>query len=109
MLETEREITLKEALKTSQFWLIYIMSVFSVFQGYYVLNVYKVYGYTQPTLADDLFLTKVGSISAFMGAMRFLWSASMDYIKEMPYKKVYGLQLFIQAALGYTMEIAAQS
>lgn len=77
-------------MTTTQFWLIYIMSVLSVFQGYYLLNVYKIYGYTKPALSNDLFLTIVGSVSGFMGAMRFVWSASMDLIQELPYKKVYG-------------------
>ena len=39
-------MTLKDAMKTSQFWVIYIMSVMSIFQGYYTLDVYKAYGYT---------------------------------------------------------------
>ena len=71
------------------------MSVLSVFQGYYILNVYKIYGYTAPALNNDLYLTTVGSAAAFMGALRFFWSGSMDYIKTLPYKKVYGLLLLI--------------
>ena len=55
-----------------------------------MLNVYKIYGYTKPALSNDLFLTIVGSVSGFMGAMRFVWSATMDFIEELPYKKVYG-------------------
>ena len=91
----EREVTIREAVTTSQFWLIFAMSILSVFQGYYILNVYKAYGYTKPALKNDLYLTKVGSAAAFMGALRFVWSGSMDYITINPYKKVYGTLLVI--------------
>lgn len=80
---------------TSQFWLIFTMSILSVFQGYYVLNVYKAYGFSKPALNNDLYLTKVGSAAAFMGALRFIWSGSMDFIKVNPYKKVYGMLLIV--------------
>ena len=68
------------------------MAVMSIFQGYYLLNVYKAYGYTKPVLDDDIFLAKVGSIAAFMGAMRFVWSATMD-LESASIKKVYGTLL----------------
>jgi len=68
------------------------MAVMSIFQGYYLLNVYKAYGYTKPVLDDDIFLSKVGSISAFMGALRFIWSATMD-LESASIKKVYGTLL----------------
>jgi len=55
------------------------MAILSIFQGYYAINVYKAYGYTKPALNDDSFLTQVGSLAAFMGTMRFVWSASMDF------------------------------
>jgi len=54
------------------------MGLCSIFQGYYALNVYKNYGQTIGSLNDDAFLTKVGSAAAFLNAIRFLWSASMD-------------------------------
>jgi len=98
-------LTAKEALKTPQFWMIYIMAFMSVFQGYYTLNVYKVYGYNYAALQDDAFLTKVGSIAAFMGGLRFAWSAAMD-LDSASFKKVYGLLLVIQIGLGVTMEFA---
>ena len=94
---------------TSQFWLIYVMAVMSIFQGYYTLNVYKAYGYTKEGLQDDIFITKVGSIAAFMGAMRFVWSATMDYINHNSFRKVYGALLLTQTILGATIDIAAES
>ncbi len=80
------------------------MSVMSIFQGYYTLDVYKAYGYTQTALSDDSFLTKVGSISSFMGAMRFVWSASMDKIETNSFKKVYGTLLCLQICLGLSID-----
>ena len=106
---SEREVTMREAVTTSQFWLILVMSIFSVFQGYYILNVYKAYGYTKPALNNDLYLTKVGCASALMGALRFAWSGSMDFITINPYKKVYGTLLLIQAALGFSIELFAEN
>lgn len=90
--ETRRDLTVTEAMKTSQFWLIYGMAFLSVFQGYYTLNVYKAYGYTMTSLADDAFLTRVGSIAAFMGGLRFAWSAAMD-LESASFKKVYAVLL----------------
>jgi hypothetical protein len=90
----ERPLTVTEAVKTSHFWIIYIMAFMSVFQGYYTLNVFKAFGCTKPDLNDDAFLTKVGSIAVFMGALRFLWSAAMDF-DSVSFKKVYGFLLVI--------------
>ena len=94
-------------MHTSQFWLVYVMAVLSIFQGYYTLNVYKAYGFTMPELDDDFYLTKVGSVSALMGALRFLWSGTMDGLKSNAYKKVYGANLAIQAFCGFTIAFAA--
>lgn len=81
-------------MRTSQFWILYIMASLSVFQGYYTLNVYKAFGYTMPALADDAYLTKVGSVAALMGTMRFVWSAAMD-IKSSSFLAVYAVLLTI--------------
>ena len=93
-VSTTRPLTVSEALRTSQFWLIYSMAFMSVFQGYYTLNVYKNYGYNYANLSDDAFLTKVGSIAALLGGLRFGWSAAMD-LESASFKKVYGLLLVI--------------
>lgn len=93
---------------TPQFWLLYVMAIMSVFQGYYTINVYKAYGYTQPALNDDIYLTKVGSASAFMGALRWIWSASMD-LESATFKKVYGTLLAMQILLGASIEYVAGS
>lgn len=100
--QSERPLTVIEAMSTSQFWLIYAMAFMSVFQGYYTLNVYKAFGYTATQLSDDAFLTKVGSIAALMGAMRFAWSAAMDLDKA-TFKMVYGSLLVLQIVLGSTI------
>ena len=97
-----------EAVKTSQFWLIYLMASMSVFQGYYALVVYKAFGFTTIVLKDDAFLTQVGSIAAIMGALRFAWSAAMDH-ESASFKKVYGVLLICQILLGSTIDFAVQS
>jgi len=78
------------------------MAFLSIFQGYYALNVYKAFGQTQPTLSDDCYLTTVGSISAILGSLRFIWSAAMD-IKGATFKRIYGVLLMIQIILGLTI------
>lgn len=104
----ERPLTLAEALRTSQFWLVYFMAFLSIFQGYYALNVFKALGYTKDALADDIFLTQVGSVAAFMGALRFVWSAALD-LDGASFKLVYGVLLTIQTLLGATIEFATRS
>ena len=81
--QPESGIKPSDAVKTSEFWLIYLMALMSIFQGFYVLNVYKDYGATVPALQDDAFLTKVGSLAAMLNTMRFVWSGAMDldYLK----------------------------
>ena len=56
-------------------------------------------------LKDDAFLTKIGSIAALMDALRFIWSAPMDY-KAATFKRVYGLLLTIQILLGISIDFA---
>ena len=105
----ERDVSVREAMGTSQFWLLFVMSILSVFQGYYIINVYKFFGYTKKELSDDLYLTKVGSAASFMGTLRFVWSGCMDRINTNAYKKVYGTLLVVQATLGFCLDIFAKS
>jgi len=84
------------------------MAFMSVFQGYYALNVYKAFGFTNQELKDDAYLTKVGSVAAIMGALRFVWSAAMD-CDSASFKKVYSVLLVTQILLGATIEFALQT
>lgn len=97
--------------QTTQFWLIYLMAFLSIFQGFYVLNVYKDYGQTVEALADDAYLTKVGSVAALLSAIRFPWSGAMDLslFKAAPFKTVYGFQLCLQTFLGFTLPMVHHS
>ena len=47
-------------------------------------------------------------MSALMGAMRFLWSGSMDKIEVNAFKKVYGVLLILQILLGSSIDFASQ-
>jgi len=40
--------------------------------------VYKVFGNSMPALANDLYLTEVGSAGALFDALIFTWGAAMD-------------------------------
>jgi uncharacterized membrane protein YhfC len=84
------------------------MATLSLFQGYYVLNVFKSYGQTKAHLNDDHFLTMVGSVSAILGTLRFAWSAAMEHPK-LTFKHIYGALLVIQIALGATIKHVADS
>ena len=63
------------------------MQSLSILFAYYVVNVYKPYGFEVPTLDNDKFLTLVGSISAIFNGLRFVWSGSLDKIN---FRLVYG-------------------
>lgn len=70
------------------------MGLCSIFEGYYVLNVYKGFGQTVPALRDDSYLTTVGMVAAVLNTIRFVWSSSYD-IKGMTFKQIYGLLLVL--------------
>ena len=90
-------------MKTSQFWLIYIMASLSVTQGYYTVTVFKCFGQTVPILNDDTFLSTVGSVGFIMGIIRFFWSAALD-LKSCSFKLVYTVLLCMQIAMSFTMQ-----
>ena len=96
-----------ECVCKKQFILIYVMALCSIFQGYYVLNVFKDYGNTVPNLNDDKFLTLVGSVGSIFMMLRFCWSWFMDH--HYSFVQVYATMLFIQIAAGLTIKWATQS
>ena len=74
--------------------------------GYYIVNSYKNFGETVPTLNNDEFLTLVSSISALFNAARFVWSGALD---KLCFKKVYGVLLIMQITLAFTIKLTEQS
>ena len=54
------------------------MAVSHLFYGYFFSGEYKIYG--KDYINDDIFLTRVGAISAlFNGFFKFVWSYSLDF------------------------------
>ena len=71
------------------------MAFLSIFIGYYILNVYKLFGADfGGSLADDNFLTTVGILSSLSGTLRFAWTALLDY-KWLSFKIVYSILLVV--------------
>ena len=101
-------VTFRECVFSRQFLVFYVMCLCSIFEGYYVLNVYKSFGETIPVLEDDLFLTQVGIIAAGLNSVRFVWSSAFD-VPGVSFKMVYGVLLVIQIVLGLTLMWASQS
>ena len=68
------------------------MAVSHLFYGYFFTGVYKIYG--KDYINDDIFLTRVGAISAlFNGFFKFVWSYSLDFY---PFKRIYGSLMILQ-------------
>lgn len=72
---------------SKSFIILYTNFVFFIFYGYYVINVFKIYG--SLFLKSDRALTYVGSVGALVnGLLRILWSTLLDYY---PFKVVFGI------------------
>lgn len=100
-------IKLLKVLTSSQFILLYTMGLFSIFMGYYILNIYKMFGAAHHSaISDDNYLTTVGVFASLIGTMRFFWSGLLDF-KWASFKLIYAILLVIQIILGLTFEWAA--
>ena len=62
--------------------------------GQFILNQYKSYGLTQPPLADDAFLTLVGSLASVgNGISRTSWAILYD---KVGFRRVYFIAVIVQ-------------
>ena len=81
-----RNVDIDEALKTRQFWQLWIVLCFNVTAGIGVLSVARtmmteIFGTTLPDIVDGAFAaTYVAMISLFNMIGRFVWASSSDYI-----------------------------
>jgi MFS family permease len=81
-----RNVDIDEALKTRQFWQLWIVLCFNVTAGIGVLSVARtmmteIFGTTLPGVVDGAFAaTYVVMISLFNMIGRFVWASSSDYI-----------------------------
>ncbi|MDC0178673.1 OFA family MFS transporter [Woeseiaceae bacterium] len=85
-LITRNDVDIDQALKTPQFYQLWIVLCFNVTAGIGVLGVAKtmiieIFGTTLPNIVDAAFsATYVVMISAFNMVGRFIWASSSDYI-----------------------------
>jgi MFS transporter, OFA family, oxalate/formate antiporter len=87
-------LTVGEAVKTSQFWLIWLMIISSATAGLNTAAVYKQFAATGPALAGDSFQSLVGGLGAlFNGSGRLIWGALSDKIG---FKKSFTLLTLVQ-------------
>lgn len=87
---TRANVHINEAIKTRQFWLLWIVLCFNVTAGIGVIGVAKtmmseIFGSTLPGIVDAGFAsTYVLMISIFNMVGRFLWASTSDYIGRKP-------------------------
>lgn len=98
------DIHIRDLIKDSRFWHMYIMNFMSVFYGYLLIGSYKTFG--SKYIDDDMYLTLVGSVGCIFGSLRFFWSMLLDF--NYTYPQVYGVLIFIQLICSSTIFYSAQ-
>ena len=92
----ERNIRLVDILNSREFIYLYIMFVCFIFYGYYVINVFKTFGFDMG-IRSDVVLTFVGSFGSLInGLCRILWSTLLDYYS---FRSVFGALVILQISL----------
>lgn len=100
--------SVKAAMKTKQFLLLFICSVSSTCKvnsvyGFYVASNYKSFG--DEAVGNDTFLAVIGSASAFCnGSSRFAWAYFME---KTSFRLTYMVLLVVQAVLAATIYFIA--
>jgi MFS family permease len=108
---TTHNIDADEALKTPQFYLVWIVLCFNVTAGIGVIGVAKtmmsdIFGTAFPHIADNAFCaTYVLMISLFNMGGRFFWASVSDYIGR---KTTYTLFFVLGVALYLSIPLTAQ-
>mmetsp|Transcript_48257 Transcript_48257/g.35438 ORF Transcript_48257/g.35438 Transcript_48257/m.35438 type:complete len:273 (+) Transcript_48257:336-1154(+) len=91
----EENITTFELLWSKEFIILFINFVFFIFYGYFVINIYKLYG--AETINDDFILTLIGSVGAIAnGVLRIFWSTLLDYYA---FKTVFTVLICVQLCM----------
>lgn len=89
--EAQRELSMSRILLSSDFWLLYCISFFQIFYGYYIISMFKTLGQTQ--IKDDQLLTLIGSTGSLVnGFSRIFWSTLLDFYS---FNQVYRVLLSI--------------
>ena len=104
-VQEEHFISLKQALLIPQTWNLFLFVALSTIQGFYICQVFKSYG--ELHIADDAFITIVGTVSSLMGfAGRVTWPILQDLFG---FKPLYMLILLAQITTGLTLSIVCSS
>lgn len=108
---TRNDVDIDQALKTPQFYLLWIVLCFNVTAGIGVLGVAKtmmseIFGTTLPHIVDGTFAaTYVAMISVFNMVGRFFWASSSDYLgRRNTYWIFFVLGIFLYCSIPYTAQ-----
>ncbi len=106
---TQHNVHIDEALKTPQFYQLWIMLCFNVTAGIGVISIAKtmmseIFGTTLPdTVNPEFAATYVFMISLFNMVGRFFWASTSDYIgRKMTYAIFFGLGILLYLSIPYT-------
>ena len=108
---TDRDVDIDQALRTRQFWQLWIVLCFNVTAGIGVLGVARtmiteIFGSTLPTIVDGAFAaTYVVMISVFNIIGRFFWASTSDYIgRRNTYWIFFGLGIVLYCSIPYSAQ-----
>ena len=108
---TQNHVDIDEALKTPQFYQLWIVLCFNVTAGIGVLGVAKtmmteIFGTTLPGIVDGAFAaTYVVMISVFNMLGRFFWASTSDYIgRRNTYWVFFALGIMLYCSIPFTAE-----
>jgi len=105
---TDRDVDIDQALKTRQFYQLWIVLCFNVTAGIGVLGVAKtmmseIFGSTLPNIVDGAFAaTYVVMISVFNMVGRFFWASTSDFIgRRNTYWIFFSLGIFLYCSIPF--------
>ncbi|PHS68755.1 MAG: MFS transporter [Methylophaga sp.] len=108
---TEHDVHIDEALKTPQFWQLWIMLCLNVTAGIGVISVAKtmmkdIFGGVLPDIVNlEFAATYVLMISAFNMVGRFFWASTSDYIgRKNTYFIFFGLGAILYASIPFAAQ-----
>ncbi len=108
---TRNHVDIDQALKTRQFYQLWIVLCFNVTAGIGVLGVAKtmmteIFGTTLPHIVDGAFAaTYVVMISVFNMVGRFIWASTSDYIgRRNTYWIFFALGILLYCSIPYTAQ-----
>lgn len=91
-------VTIKEGVKSKQFWQLVFLSFNGNFFGLYMASVYK---QMNLDILDDHILTTAGAIGSICnGGSRVIWGSLQD---KFGFKKVFLLVMCVQLVLSFSI------